>query len=371
METVRSTAAKALARTNNHRLLYATAATAFAALAAYSRHCYLAWHALGEGGVPHSPRGWLMNVLAHLVARWDHRAVPAPYERVVAAASAPSSSSSSSSSSSPSSSTSSSSSTTKTKSKKTKDKNSKEKDKKSASSSKDVETTVITLSARDEERYGAFSRTSFFSAASSSSSSSSTAAAPALPSRAPPRPTVPTTVLPQRQTTETASAATLAAQGAYLRGLAAANPRLFAVRPSALESPKFPALWVIPSSPSPSSSSTSSKKSSREKGGAEVDPESVPWFPASARGETAHVHPEGSTHAVLSLADAAHVVRQGWGERHKMSGVGRLLPWGYVLVYAPREGRREDWMVWREIVLAAARACAKAAGFEGEVVVPH
>ncbi|RYC63275.1 hypothetical protein CHU98_g2909 [Xylaria longipes] len=75
----------------------------------------------------------------------------------------------------------------------------------------------------------------------------------------------------------------------------------------------------------------------------------------------------------LSLVDAAEVVRRGWGERHKMSGVASILPWGYVLVYAPRDDAdgKGDWEVWKVLVIAAARVMARSAGFEGEVVVPQ
>ncbi|KAI8947203.1 hypothetical protein F4801DRAFT_520469 [Xylaria longipes] len=284
--------AQALSRPEQQRVIYTTTAAAAAALfalLAYSRHCYLEWHALGEGGVPRNVRGWLQNVLAHVVARRDHRAVPAPYEKHT---------------------------TTKGGS-------------------------AIVLSARDEEIYGAPNRESFFPAGFSLPTHSGGA-----------RPRVPTTVFPQRQTSRAASPGVLAAQDAYLGAVAAANPALFAMRPSALESPKFDALWLVPG---------------------KADPESARWFPPRARGEVAHVHPEGSAHMFLSLVDAAEVVRRGWGERHKMSGVAGILPWGYVLVYAPRDDAdgKGDWEVWKGLVIAAARVMARSAGFEGEVVVPQ
>ncbi|KAI3340850.1 hypothetical protein F4824DRAFT_452398 [Ustulina deusta] len=273
----------------NHRLIYTTAATAAVALLAYSRHCYVEWLALGEGGVPHSLRGWLMNVAAHLIARRDPRAVPAPYEKAKAA------------------------------------------------------TTAIVLSASEEERYGAHARTSFLPGTH------------ALPPRRAHRPTVPATVIPQRQTTATADAAAVSAQNAYLAALAAANPRLLAVKPSALESPRFAALWLAPSA---------------QQVVPGVDAAAAKWLPRGAAcGEIAHVHHEGSAHVCLSLVDAAEVVRKGWGERHRMSGVRGILPWGYVLVYAPGQDEAE-WEVWRGVVVAAARAVARSAGFEGEIVVP-
>ncbi|KAI8624215.1 hypothetical protein F5Y19DRAFT_491186 [Xylariaceae sp. FL1651] len=330
-------AADALTRPENHRVIYTTTATTAAvALLAYSRHCYLEWHSLGEGGIPRTPRGWLTNVAAHLIARWDTRAVPAPYEK------------SSSSSSAGSTTT-----TTTT-------------------------ATAIKLSASDEEKYGPYSRTSFFFFSSPSSASASASEFKPVggggllpPRRA--RPTVPTTVIPQRQTTHVPSGATIARQGAFLRALAAANPRVLCIRPSGLESPDFAALWLV-AKDHPTTTSSSGVDD------VDVDAARVKWFSRLAPGEIAHVHPEGSAHVSLSLVDAAEVVRRGWGERHKLSGVRDLLPWGYVLVYAPREndeGKEEgeegksDWEVWREIVLASARVAARSAGFEGEIVVPE
>ncbi|KAI3318509.1 hypothetical protein HD806DRAFT_540123 [Xylariaceae sp. AK1471] len=321
METLRTSLAETLTRSNTRLIYTTTATTAIIAFLAYSRHCYLEWHALGEGGVPRTPLGWLINVAAHLIARSDHRAVPAPYE------------------------------------------------KKPTTTSTGITKSgsdTITLSASDEEKYGAYSRTSFFSpdlAFASKSKpklgSGSEDGTGILPPHGP-RPTVPTTVLPQRQTSQTASPSTVTKENAYLRSLASLNPHVFAIKPSALESPKFEALWLRdPDSNNPNGENKS-----------EVDPSLVKYSSPRARCEIAHVHPEGSTHVTLSLVDAAEVVRRGWGERHKLSGAKGILPWGYVLVYAPREDSN-DWDVWREIVLASARVIAKSAGFDGEVVVPE
>jgi hypothetical protein len=61
-----------------------------------------------------------------------------------------------------------------------------------------------------------------------------------------------------------------------------------------------------------------------------------PWD-NHAKGEIGHVHfeAEGSSHVKLSLADAKEVSEKGWGERHGLSG--KMLPWGYVMIYAPRD----------------------------------
>ncbi|KAI0799457.1 hypothetical protein GGR55DRAFT_482339 [Xylaria sp. FL0064] len=311
--TLQTTAQTLRATPATQRVIYTTAATATVALLAYSRHCYVEWLALGEGGIPASVFGWLINCAAHLVARRDERAVPAPYEKPSKPSKSPSSSSSSSSSSA---------------------------------------STSIVLSAKDEERYGEYTKLSFFSFPSSSGASGKGSLRPRNPQGV--RPTVPRTVVPQRQTSEKADSATVSKMNAYIARLAASNPSLFAVKPSALESPKFPALWLSPTETANPVAISNAK-----------------WLPKGAPGEIAHVHHEGSTHVCLSLADAAEVVRQGWGERHKLSGVGGILPWGYVLIYAPREKNEDDWEVWKGLVDAGARCVARCAGFEGEVVVPE
>lgn len=46
-------------------------------------------------------------------------------------------------------------------------------------------------------------------------------------------------------------------------------------------------------------------------------------------------------HMTLHGLDAAHVIATGWGERHPLAGCyihgKRLLPSGFVMVYAPRD----------------------------------
>ncbi|KAI6087253.1 hypothetical protein F4821DRAFT_116417 [Hypoxylon rubiginosum] len=155
-----------------------------------------------------------------------------------------------------------------------------------------------------------------------------------------PRPEVPTFVGPQRQTTQQATPPTRAAQEAFLHAFSAANPSRIVVRPSNLEGPLFNSLWLVD--------------------------DGVPVRDEIKRlhREFAHPHGEGSTHLVLSLSDAKAAIEMGWAERHRMSGVGGLMPWGFVLIYAPRdEGEME---VWKRFVLASARY---ALGGE-EVVMP-
>ncbi|KAG8160060.1 hypothetical protein KVR01_010697 [Diaporthe batatas] len=96
----------------------------------------------------------------------------------------------------------------------------------------------------------------------------------------------------------------------------------------------------------------------------------VPGAPGTAAewgGEIAHAHHEGSAHVVLHPADAAELIRAGWGERHPLAccadhwlwrayhhcwrGTRLPLPPTFVLVYAPRDGA--EMAVFERIVDAA------------------
>jgi len=73
----------------------------------------------------------------------------------------------------------------------------------------------------------------------------------------------------------------------------------------------------------------------------QVHPSITPADPVEVtKREIAHVHSwkDCSFHVVLSPADCKIVIDQGWGERHPLSGRGRLfpIPKEYLLIYAPR-----------------------------------
>ncbi|KAL6713343.1 hypothetical protein ACLMJK_008808 [Lecanora helva] len=58
-------------------------------------------------------------------------------------------------------------------------------------------------------------------------------------------------------------------------------------------------------------------------------------FPGAPR-ELVHTHcTDGSSHALLSPADAKLVIERGWGERHGLSGKFGV-PINYVMIFAPR-----------------------------------
>lgn len=72
--------------------------------------------------------------------------------------------------------------------------------------------------------------------------------------------------------------------------------------------------------------------------------ESVPLSPIAGltQREICHIHGSDlSGHVTLSFPDAKEVIEKGWGERHRMSGTGRL-PLGYTMVYVPRSVEEVD-----------------------------
>lgn len=140
------------------------------------------------------------------------------------------------------------------------------------------------------------------------------------------RPDVCGFVAPQRQLTERCTAEMKSTMNAYLDELVQENPVVLQRENSYLEGP-FPAVQL-------------------KRGSA------IPPFLKCTKGEVVHIHPpDGSTHLVLSLADSAKAIEQGWGERHRLSG--GLLTWGYTLIYAPRN--EEELAVWKEIVASAVK----------------
>lgn len=172
-----------------------------------------------------------------------------------------------------------------------------------------------------------------------------------IPERVGDRPIVPGYVAPQRQTTQKPGDVEVMTKRmrAYLDELLIKNTGLLILKPSNLEGVGTAAVFL--------DTTTSSGSGTTE----------LPGFMKGLKGELTHVHPECSSHITLSMADAEEVVRKGWGERHRLSGVGPL-PWSYMLVYAPRdEGELE---VWKGIVKAGLKFVCTGAGsdlnLEGE-----
>ena len=74
-----------------------------------------------------------------------------------------------------------------------------------------------------------------------------------------------------------------------------------------------------------------------------------------------HCSADGSSHAILSAADAKLVLDSGWGERHGFAGRVMGLPLGYVMIFAPRNMPEVD------TIGMIARAAARY-GLEGEKI---
>ncbi|AEO53940.1 hypothetical protein MYCTH_2106723 [Thermothelomyces thermophilus ATCC 42464] len=152
-----------------------------------------------------------------------------------------------------------------------------------------------------------------------------------------PRPAVPAFVAPHRQTSMQGTPEMVGRMEAFLRRLVEeqeeAQPggggRLLEIKPSQLEGGRYPAIFVA------------------EREG------KMPPFMGIARREIVHVHSEGSSHMTLSLVDGEEAVAKGWGERHRLSGVNRVLPWSYTLLYAPQNDY--EFEVWTRLVVAACR----------------
>lgn len=179
---------------------------------------------------------------------------------------------------------------------------------------------------------------------------------PVVPRRAGDRPVVPGYVAPQRQATQQGGEATRERMAAFLGRLAARNKGLLALRPSGLEGAGTPALWLDVGDGH--SNGNGEDDGSGSGSGSGRGPVEVPGYLRGTRGEIAHVHPEASSHVTVSMADAGALVRAGWAERHMLGGSRAVgVPWGYVLVYAPRD--EAELEVWRAVVVAGARfVCA-------------
>lgn len=181
-----------------------------------------------------------------------------------------------------------------------------------------------------------------------------------IPERAGDRPVVPGYVAPQRQTNQQPADVEVqrGRMTAYLETLITRNPGVLVLKPSKLEGVGTPAVWLDTSSSSSSSLSSSSSSSSLS------GTRELPRFMRGLKGETTHVHPECSSHITLSMADAEEVVRKGWAERHRLSGVA-YMPWSYVLIYAPRD--EAEFEVWKEIMRAGVKFVCTAAEREVDV----
>lgn len=167
-----------------------------------------------------------------------------------------------------------------------------------------------------------------------------------IPLRQGDRPEVPGYVAPQRQLDQRPAETTVthARMNTFLESLAVKNPGVLVLRPSHLERRDEQAVFL------------DTAPGTRP----------LPPFIQGIRGESAHAHPECSSHVILSMVDAEEVVRKGWAERHKLSGVA-MMPWSYMFVYAPRD--EVEFEIWKGIMKAGLRFVCASAGREIDVDV--
>ncbi|KAF8242561.1 hypothetical protein K440DRAFT_664682 [Wilcoxina mikolae CBS 423.85] len=166
---------------------------------------------------------------------------------------------------------------------------------------------------------------------------------PKLPIRQPPRPSLGSHPLPQRQTSQVPSRDVIDAVESAILEIHADYASSTELKTSVYEKMGM-GLFIRPNVHSPTL--------------------------GEGKREVAHVHAteeagEGSLHVLLAPRDCVEVIEKGWGQRHRLAGVwgGRLLPAEYLLVYAPREW--SEVAVVRRIVEAGVRA---ALGVEGKAV---
>jgi hypothetical protein len=146
-----------------------------------------------------------------------------------------------------------------------------------------------------------------------------------LPRRAGERPTV-RGIAPHRQTNQKASSDVFAHLSKEIRALSNRHPDRLVQKTSCLEK-HGPGLFVV----------------------------NAQHLTPHCNGEVCHAHPsDGSMHLTLHPADAAIVLRSGWGERHPLGSGGwlkKFVPAGFILVYAPRT--EEEVEIALRIVRAA------------------
>ena len=180
------------------------------------------------------------------------------------------------------------------------------------------------------------------------------ARAGALPTRRGARPEV-RGIAPHRQTDQRAPPGAFAALAAALAAAAARRPARLVLGTSCLEG-HGPGLFARAAPPPPSPGGEAGPENceqapggvgARRPRGARAGRRRRRRRAAGARAtprcpaEVVHAHPsDGSLHLTLHPADAAAVIRAGWGERHPLGSGGWLswfVPAGFILVYAPRD----------------------------------
>ncbi|KAL3470608.1 hypothetical protein BJX99DRAFT_264079 [Aspergillus californicus] len=161
-----------------------------------------------------------------------------------------------------------------------------------------------------------------------------------LPQRTGPRPIV-VGIAPQRQLSQKASPAVYDALASEIRRFAHTHPNTLYTSTSCFEKHSTGIFYHLPD-PIPQQHQKKRPHNHR----------------ITCNGEVCHSHPsDGSLHLTLHPADVKLVLERGWGQRHPLARddwwwVTRIVPSGFVMIYAPRN--EEEIKVVGEIIRGAA-----------------
>ncbi|KAL4917595.1 hypothetical protein BDW62DRAFT_183470 [Aspergillus aurantiobrunneus] len=171
-----------------------------------------------------------------------------------------------------------------------------------------------------------------------------------IPARPGSRPTV-AGIAPQRQLTQKPGAAMYNALATEIHRLALTHPTTLYTATSCFEKHSTGIFHRLPTAITTTTTTSSSAKTPK--------PASTTHnHRITCNGEVCHSHPsDGSLHLTLHPADVKLVLERGWAQRHPLARdswwwVAKIVPTGFVMIYAPRN--EEELKVVVEIIRAAA-----------------
>ncbi|PYH44357.1 uncharacterized protein BP01DRAFT_298604, partial [Aspergillus saccharolyticus JOP 1030-1] len=175
-----------------------------------------------------------------------------------------------------------------------------------------------------------------------------------LPPRPGPRPTV-IGIAPQRQTTQKSDAEMYETLSKEIHRLVAQHPDTLYTGTSCFE--KYSTGMFCAGNGSDATTISPTRKSTTQYNSNSHQQEQL-RLRLTCNGEVCHAHPsDGSLHLTLHPADVKLVLERGWGQRHPLARDSwwwwlRLVPPGFVMVYAPRDAEELECVL--EIIRAAA-----------------
>ncbi|KAL4742880.1 hypothetical protein BDV11DRAFT_150476 [Aspergillus similis] len=167
-----------------------------------------------------------------------------------------------------------------------------------------------------------------------------------IPTRPGPRPTV-AGIAPQRQITQKPGPVMYDALASEIHRLALEHPNTLYTATSCFEKHSTGIFYRLPTIMTAAASSSKSPKTASSTHNHRI----------TCNGEVCHSHPsDGSLHLTLHPADVKLVLERGWAQRHPLARdslwwVTKLVPPGFVMIYAPRN--EDELKVVVEIIRAA------------------